>query len=125
MYESMAKDLAPLSLSFLALAIFIVLATSVDPAVTPEDVEVPEADAGPDLTVVAGSTATLDGTRSSDDAGISSYQWSMDYAGSPLAFTGETALFTFEHPGVHVVTLTVTDEAGNTDTDTFYVTVTP
>lgn len=125
MYESMAKDLAPLSLSFVALAIFIVLATSVDPAATPEDVEVPLADAGPDLTVAAGSTVTLDGTRSSDDAGIATHRWSMEYAGSPLAFTGETALFTFEEPGVHVVTLTVTDVAGNTDSDTLWVTVTP
>ena len=83
------------------------------------------AEAGPDLTVAAGSTETLDGTRSSDDAGIATHRWSMDYAGTPLAFSGETALFTFEEPGVHVVTLTVIDSAGNTDSDTFYVTVTP
>jgi hypothetical protein len=123
MYESMAKDLAPLSLSFVAIAIFIVLATSVDPAATGDDLEVPVADAGGDRYVVMGDTVGFDGSGSSDDVGVVSWKWSLQYAGAPVSFGGEFALFTFERAGLYEVTLTVWDAAGNSDTDSFWVSV--
>ena len=122
MYESMSRDLAPLSLSFIAIAIFIILATSVDPVAT-DDMASPEASAGQDRTVSLGQTATLDGSGSSDDVGIVKYEWSFSYAGSPLRFTGELARFTFERVGMYQVTLTVYDAVGNYDTDTIWVSV--
>lgn len=123
MYESMSRDLAPLSLSFLAIVIFIVLASSVDPVASGEDTEAPVADAGPDRTVTLDSTVGLDGSASTDDVGIVNWQWSLNYAGSPLKFGGEFALFTFERAGMYQVTLTVYDAAGNSDTDTLWVSV--
>lgn len=123
MYESMSRDLAPLSLSFLAIVIFIILATSVDPVASGDDMEAPVADAGHDRTVALGSTAGLDGSASTDDVGIVSWQWSLNYAGSPLKFGGEFALFTFERGGMYQVTLTVYDAAGNSDEDSFWVSV--
>ncbi len=67
----------------------------------------------------------FDGTASADDLGIRTFQWSLEYAGSPVAFEGERALFTCDVPGEYVVTLSVTDEAGNTETDTMTVRVSP
>ena len=118
----MSRDLAPLSLSFIAIAIFVILATSVDPVATNDMVD-PVADAGQDRTVSMGQTATLDGSRSSDDVGIVKWEWSFSYTGSPLRFGGETALFTFERAGMYQVTLTVYDAVGNVDTDTLWVSV--
>ena len=123
MYESMSRDLAPLSLSFVAIVIFIVLATSVDPVASGDDMEAPVADAGHDRTVTLGSTVGLDGSASTDDVGIVSWQWSLNYAGSQLQFGGEFALFTFERAGMYQVTLTVHDATGNSDEDTFWVSV--
>jgi hypothetical protein len=123
MYESMSRDLAPLSLSFVAIVIFIVLATSVDRVADGNDMEAPVADAGQDRTVALGQRVTFDGSGSSDDVGIVSWQWSLTYAGSPLHFGGEIALFTFERVGMYQVTLTVYDMAGNTDTDMFWISV--
>jgi len=122
MYESMSRDLAPLSLSFIAIAIFVILATSVDP-VASEDMADPVADAGQDRTISMGQATTLDGSRSSDDVGIVKWEWSFQYAGSPLRFGGEVARFTFERAGMYQVTLTVYDAVGNYDTDTFWVSV--
>jgi PKD repeat protein len=122
MYESMSRDLAPLSLSFVAIVIFIVLATSVDPLGS-DDMAPPVANAGADRTVYMGQTVAFDGSRSSDDVGIVKWEWSLSYAGSPLRFTGEYALFTFERIGMYQVTLTVYDAAGNVDTDMFWVSV--
>ena len=122
MYESMSRDLAPLALSFVAIVIFVVLFTAADPMAS-DDTEPPVADAGPDRTVSSGQTVAFDGSRSSDDAGIVSWEWSFSYAGQHLRFGGETALFTFDRAGLYQVTLTVTDGAGNTDTDVFWVSV--
>jgi hypothetical protein len=122
MYESMSRDLAPLSLSFVAIVIFIILATSVDPAGS-EDMAVPVADAGQDRTLGLGQTMAFDGSRSSDDVGIVKWEWSFNYAGSLLRFGGEYALFTFERVGMYQVTLTVYDAVGNVDTDILWVSV--
>ena len=123
MYESMSRDLAPLTLSFAAIVIFIVLAGWMDAGSGGEDVQAPVADAGADRTVGLGQTVAFDGSRSSDDVGIVDWEWSLRYAGSDLSFGGEYALFTFDRVGMYQVTLTVRDGAGNSDTDTFWVSV--
>ena len=123
MYESMSRDLAPLSLSILAIVIvlFISFAAPADP--TEADQEAPGVEAGPDQTVALGETVTFDGSLSTDNVGIVSWQWSLAYGGGPVSFGGEMALFTFEMTGVYEVTLVVTDAAGNSAEDTFRVTV--
>lgn len=85
----------------------------------------PVADAGPDQTVTdadnSGSeTVTLDGSGSSDPSGvIESYVWSEN--GVEIA-TGVNPDVLFA-VGTHVVTLTVTDNDGQTGTDTVTITV--
>ncbi len=87
------------------------------------DDTLPLADAGEDQTVDMGATATLDGTGSSDNVGIAKYNWTFVYDGETLSLEGDVVEFTFALPGVYVVTLNVTDRAGNGDEDTMTVTV--
>ena len=87
----------------------------------------PVAEAGADQTVIdygldGGEPVTLDGSASSDaDGTIVSYEWRE----------GETVIASDVSPtvwfsvGTHVVTLSVTDNRGATDTDTMTVTVQP
>ena len=96
----------------------------------------PVANAGPPQTVASGATVTLDGSKSTkDDRRTISYLWartdgtpgkSVTLTGSNTAepsFTADT--LEPEDPDVtHVFTLTVTDDAGKTDTDRVTVTVT-
>ncbi|WP_161569337.1 PKD domain-containing protein [Halapricum salinum] len=88
--------------------------------ITVGDQTAPTAEAGPDRTVEVGSTVSVDGSGSSDDVGIDSYQWNF---GDGSAASGVTASQAYDQPGTYTVTLTVTDGAGNTDTDTLTVTV--
>jgi hypothetical protein len=88
-------------------------------------VGVPTANAGPDQTVTdadndGSELVTLDGTGSSDpDGTITSYEWLED--GQQIA-TGVAPSVTFD-VGVHTVTLRVTDNDGQQDTDTVEITV--
>ena len=96
----------------------------------------PVANAGPPQTVASGATVTLDGSKSTkDDRRTIDYLWartggtpgkSVTLTGSNTAepsFTADT--LEPEDPNVtHVFTLTVTDDAGETDTDMVTVTVT-
>lgn len=123
MYESMSRDLAPLSLSILAIVIVLFISFSAPADPTETDKEAPSVEAGPDQIVGQGETVTLDGTLSTDNVGIVNWQWSLVYGGAPVAFGGELALFTFEIPGTYLVSLTVTDAAGKSAEDTFRVTV--
>ncbi len=85
----------------------------------------PNAQAGPNQTVSdsdgSGSeSVTLDGSLSEDpDGSIASYVWGE--SGTTLA-TGETAEVVLG-VGVHLITLTVTDNGGLADTDQIQVTV--
>lgn len=91
--------------------------------VTVVDVTAPVADAGPDpVGVVAWDTVTLDGSGSTDNVGIVSYAWSYD-DGGPVTLSGAVVERVFANPGEFEVTLTVTDGAGLTDTDTVVVRV--
>ena len=96
----------------------------------------PVANAGPHQTVASGATVTLDGSKSTkDDRRTIDYLWartggtpgkSVTLTGSNTAepsFTADT--LEPEDPDVtHVFTLTVTDDADETATDTVMVTVT-
>jgi len=83
----------------------------------------PVADAGLDRTVPVGGSITLDGRQSTDDVGIVNYTWTFDDDG-PQTLYGPTPTYCFRHEGLFEVTLNVTDEDGNYDTDTMSVDVT-
>jgi len=82
----------------------------------------PVANAGPDRTVPAGATVTLDGSLSTD-SGAMTYSWNLTYDGVPRSLSGVAAQFTFDEGGVYEVVLTVTDAWGNRGNDTVVVTV--
>jgi len=87
-----------------------------------QDTTRPLADAGPDITVEAGTFVTFDGSGSSDNVGIVQYQWTLNDNG-PYTYTGVTANHQFLFVGTVVVTLTVRDASGNSASDTMSVTV--
>lgn len=81
----------------------------------------PDADAGPDQTVVptspAGTNVTLDGSGSTDpDGDTLTYAWS-----GPFGTATGVSPTVLIPPGTHTVTLTVDDGNGATDTDTMTV----
>lgn len=90
----------------------------------------PSADAGTDQTVDEGDTVTLDGSSSSDSDGtVSSYQWSQTGGSVNAILTNaNSASLSFIAPYVTTstdltFTLEVTDNIGDTDSDTVTVTV--
>jgi hypothetical protein len=89
----------------------------------------PVADAGENLTAEADDTVTLDGTDSSDPDGDSlTYQWTQTAGPSVELQNADGDSPQFEAPDVSDETvltfeLTVTDAAGNSDTDAVNVTV--
>ena len=89
----------------------------------------PVANAGPDQSVAAGVTVTLDGTGSTDSDGtIASYAWTQT-DGDTVTLTGaNTAAPSFTAPSTNAqqtlnFQLTVTDDDGATATDTVSVVV--
>ncbi|WP_162991657.1 PKD domain-containing protein [Halostella salina] len=86
------------------------------------DVIAPAAEAGSDIDAGIGETVTFDGSASTDNDEIQTYEWDFDDDGT-YEETGETPSHTFEDPGEYDVTLRVTDAAGNRDTDTVTVSV--
>lgn len=85
----------------------------------------PTANAGPDLSVVEGTTVTLNGSASLDDGGAPAlnYTWNFTYGGSAVTLWGIQPTFTFSAPGIYEITLTVRDAGGLTSTDTVTITV--
>ena len=80
----------------------------------------PTADAGSDQIVAEDTSATFDGTASTDNGVIDSYEWDFDDGATA---TGATPSHSYADPGTYTAELTVTDGAGNTDADTLTVTV--
>lgn len=80
----------------------------------------PVAEAGTSVTIAPASDVTLDGSGSSDDEGIASYQWRKD--GVEIANTVSTVV-TGLALGKHVFELIVTDVQGDSDSDKVVVRV--
>ncbi len=93
------------------------------PLMRPFDVVVPVAVAGPDQETSQDGEVMLDGSASSDNLWIVSWNWSFVHDDSDQELTGEAVDFEFLIVGNYEVTLTVTDAGGNTDTDTLWVRV--
>ncbi|MFC1951973.1 PKD domain-containing protein [Chloroflexota bacterium] len=75
----------------------------------------PVADANGPYTGTVDSPVAFDGSGSSDDGTIVSYEWDF---GDSSNGTGETPSHPYAAPGTYTVTLTVTDNDGGIDTDT-------
>jgi len=82
----------------------------------------PVADAGPNQTVDKDAVVTLEGWRSTDNVGVTSWTWTFTDV-TPQTLTGENVTYTFTTPGIYTVTLEVSDAAGNHATDTVTITV--
>ena len=83
---------------------------------------VPTADAGQDRIVQVNQSITISGSGSDSGGSITAYQWKED-----ATVLANTASFTYNAPsttGTHTLTLTVTNNAGVTASDTMVVTVT-
>jgi parallel beta-helix repeat protein len=87
------------------------------------DTERPVADAGPDIEVGMGESMVFDGSSSTDNVGITSWNWTFEYSGGTVRLSGERATFTFEVAGIYIVTLRVFDDRGLWDSDEVMVTV--
>jgi len=85
-----------------------------------DDFESPVAEAGPDQTVWAGQTVTLDGSASTDDVGIETYKWTLT-DGAPITLYGIEATHVFLTPGEYLVILEVYDFVYNSAVDTMTV----
>jgi len=88
--------------------------------ITVKDATAPVADAGLNKTAQVNTEVSFDANGSSDNVGITSYEWNF---GDGATATGATATYTYASPGTYTVTLTVRDAAGNTDTHQITVTV--
>ena len=81
---------------------------------------VPVARAGADQNVYDTEDVTLDGSASSDDGSIVSYEWKE---GSTLLSSSDIFVKSDFSVGTHTVTLTVEDDIGQTHTDTVDIVV--
>jgi PKD repeat protein len=98
--------------------------------ITVKDIQDPYANAGSDDTVDEDSPYTFDGSLSDDDVGIVKYAWDIDNTDgvdwSSPDYSGPNLwdpVHTYTEPGIYIVTLNVTDDEGNWDTDTMQITV--
>jgi len=110
------------------LVLVLVVGSVVAPSVALGGSGPPLADAGLDQEVEQGTTVLLDGTGSRDpDGRIDTYRWRIETpAGAtttPRDPTSGRTSFVADEPGRYAVTLRVTDDEGETATDTLYVTV--
>jgi hypothetical protein len=82
------------------------------------DTEAPVAVAGADIDEIEDIEVTLDASASTDNEGIAGYNWTFTIDGAEVSFQEAVAKYTFADPAIVTLTLTVTDLAGNTGTDT-------
>jgi PKD repeat protein len=72
--------------------------------------QAPVANAGPDQTADEDTLVTFDGSGSTDDVGVSEYNWTILELGVYLS--GASPQYTFADPGTYTVNLTVMDTIG-------------
>lgn len=87
------------------------------------DTTSPLANAGPDQDVAAGDTVHFDGSLSSDNFAIETYEWMFNDGTGVINLNGVNPQHDFLIPGEYLVTLTVTDTSGYSGQDTMYVRV--
>jgi len=89
--------------------------------VTQNGNQLPLANAGSDVSITIGSTATFTAAGSADpDGSISSYQWTF---GDGFTASGFSVTHPYSILGVYTVTLTVTDNLGATASDSLLATI--
>lgn len=92
-----------------------------DPSGNTNNTKSPFANASGPYSGINGVEVTFNGSNSFDlDGTIDSYEWDF---GDGTTGTGIEATNTYSTNGRYTITLTVTDDEGNTDTDTTYVTI--
>jgi PKD repeat protein len=89
-----------------------------------DDYEPPKANAGMDQTVYTGDKVNFDGSTSAASPGSSvvKYGWDFDSDGV-IDVEGQKTSYTYTKSGQYIVTLRVTDDLGEMDTDTCILTV--
>lgn len=88
-----------------------------------QDTTSPDADAGADQEIMNGDTITFDGSGSTDNFAIESYEWTFNDGIEDVVLHGVSPQHTFQEAGIYTITLTVTDSSGNADQDTVIVEV--
>ena len=92
---------------------------------TVRDQQSPTVWLGADRSIREGDTVSFDASTATDNVAITSYEWDVDGDGTTDAAgpNRATLTHTYTDPGVYRATLTVSDAAGNTNTETVLVTV--
>ena len=98
---------------------------SIPGIITVIDNKVPIADAGQDQTIDAGENCRLNGSRSSDNLAIETYQWTIELDGRSVNLYGIVTSYLFKDPGNYTVVLNVTDVSGFNSQDQVIITVRP
>ena len=83
----------------------------------------PTANAGYDIFIDQHEMVVFNGSRSMDNVGVADYAWHLNDGDNPVILNGETCPFIFHNAGKYIVTLNVSDDEGNWDTDDLAVTV--
>jgi PKD repeat protein len=85
----------------------------------------PTAIAGQDVSISPGGTVQFSGAGTDEDGIITKYEWDFDGDGVYEWSSNENGLttFIFNNAGTYTATLRVTDNEGNTATDSLTVTV--
>ena len=85
------------------------------------DTTLPTANAGPDVSMVLGELAELDASASTDNHGIKSWTWTFNDGSGDIVLEGAVVTHSFGISGDYLVTLEVSDFAGNTATDQLWI----
>jgi PKD repeat protein len=87
------------------------------------DITSPMAVAGGDMTIDQHQVASLNASNSTDNVGVASYIWEVDYGGTVHTLEGKVKEFTFDDAGLYTVNLNISDAAGNWATDSIDIAV--